>query len=74
MQVNVFISEVKQDGTAPTILVLPATAHAGIPRHLQDIEWRYFATTEADDKLLNTAPGEVEDAIARDGYLVTTRR
>ncbi len=70
MQVNVFISEVKQDGLAPTIVVLPSGPQAAIPKHLQHMEWRYFATVESGDKITGAPAGEVEAALARDGYMV----
>jgi hypothetical protein len=72
MQVNVFVSEVRQDGEPTQMLVLPFGPEAAIPAHLQGTEWRYFATTEADDKIINLPQGEVEVAIAADGYLVVT--
>lgn len=72
MQVNVFVSEVRQDGGPTQMLVLPFGPEAAIPTHLQGIEWRYFATTEADDRIINVPPGEVEVALAADGYLVVT--
>jgi hypothetical protein len=72
MRVNVFVSEVRQDGEATQLLVLPYGPLAVIPTHLQGIEWRYFATTEADDKIIGLHPGEVEIAIQEVGYAVVT--
>jgi hypothetical protein len=72
MQVNVFISAVNQDGASPTIVVLPAGPQAAIPRHLQHLEWRYFATVESGDKITGAPAVEVETALARDGYLVVS--
>jgi hypothetical protein len=72
MQVNVFVSEVHQDGEPTQMLALPSGPEAVIPSHLRGIDWRYFATTESDDKIIGLAPGEVEVALARDGYLVVT--
>jgi hypothetical protein len=74
MQVNIFVSEVIQDGQPSTMLVLPVGPDAKIPKHLQNIEWRYLATTEADDRIIGMERGEVEVAISTDGYLVTKPR
>ncbi|MHA6298206.1 hypothetical protein [Devosia sp. CAU 1758] len=67
MQVNVFISE-GTAGNPPSLLVLPIDTSAAIPRHLQDREWRHFATTMSEDKLLGASAARVEQAIAEDGY------
>ena len=72
MQVNVFLSEVKQDGQHTQMLVLPYGPLAAIPGHLLGIEWRYFATAESDDRLIGLAAGEVEIEIAAHGYVVVT--
>lgn len=71
MQVNVFISEVQPDGEPAAVLVLPYGPVAAIPTHLQDVVWRYFATTEADDKIIGLGREGVEAAIASDGYVLT---
>ncbi|MBB4051128.1 hypothetical protein GGR20_000746 [Devosia subaequoris] len=71
MQVNVFISDQK-DGKAPQLLVLPMGPEAVIPRHLQHQEWRHFATTMTDDKLLGAPSPEIEAAIARDRYALVS--
>ncbi len=34
------------------------------------MQWRYFATTEADDRIIGLTHGEVEVALHRDGYLI----
>lgn len=72
MQVNVFVSEVRQDGEPAQMLVLPYGPQAAIPSHLQSIEWRYFATAEADDRIIGLPAGEAEIALAREGYVVVT--
>lgn len=74
MQVNVFISVAQNIDVAPTFLLLPLRPQAGIPQHLQGIEWRYVTTTEADDRIIGLAPDDVESALNRDGYLVTPTR
>lgn len=67
MQVNVFISKGNAEH-APTLLVLPCGPLAAIPRHLQGLEWRHFAVTSPDDKLLGARAAEIEADIAEDGY------
>ena len=67
MQVNVFISEIAE-GQSPQLLVLPLGPEAVIPRHLQEYEWRHFATTLTADKLLGAPAALIEADIARDGY------
>lgn len=74
MQVNVFISEVKQNGEPTQMLVLPYGPEALIPSHLRHLEWRYFATAEADDRIIGLPPGEVEVALATSGYVLTSPR
>lgn len=70
MRVNVFISEVQQNGTAAQMLVLPYGPEATIPAHLQHMGWRHLAVAEADDKIIGLTKGEVEAGLARDGYLM----
>ena len=67
MRVNVFVAT--DDGKSPhDLLVLPYGPMAGIPAHLQHLDWRNLATTLTDDKLLGKGAAEIEAAIARDGY------
>jgi hypothetical protein len=73
MQVNVFISAVTSE-EKPKLLVLPLGPEAAIPPHLQYLDWRYFATSSADDAIIGGPPGEVEVSLARDGYFLTTPR
>lgn len=72
MQVNVFVSEVKQNGEPTSMLVLPAGPEAAIPKHLQDIEWRYLATTDAGDTLIGYSRESIEFLMTTDGYFLTT--
>ncbi|MFD2646377.1 hypothetical protein ACFSX5_01055 [Devosia albogilva] len=72
MQVNVYVSELHQDGQPTQMLVLPFGPDAAIPAHLQNMQWRYFATTEVDDRIIGLTRGEVEVALHRDGYLIVT--
>lgn len=72
MQVNVFVSEVKQDGEPTSMLVLPFGPEAAIPKHLQGLEWRYLATVDADDPVIGSPAGGVASALASDGYVLTT--
>lgn len=71
MQVNVFISAVEHDGSPTQMLVLPFGPEAAIPRHLQHIDWRYFATTFAGDSVIGAEKAEVEVALTSEGYLLT---
>jgi hypothetical protein len=71
MQVNVFVSEVKQDGSPTNLLVLPFGPEAVIPHHLHHIEWRYFATTDSGDSTIGRNKKEVEAALASDGFLLS---
>jgi len=71
MRVNVFISA-STDGEPPQLLVLSLGPEAVIPRHLQHLEWRHFATTMTDDKLLGASSVDVESAIAKDGYALVS--
>jgi hypothetical protein len=70
VQVNVFVSDTHQDAAAPQLLVLPFGPMVSVPGHLHHVSWRYFATTEADDRIIGLTKGEVEVALARDGYLL----
>lgn len=72
MQVNVFVSEVAQDGSPTTMLALPIDPFAAVPKHLRGTEWRYLATADAGDPVLGTPASEVEAAIVSHGYFVTT--
>ena len=72
MQVNVFVSEVKQDGQPTVMLVLPTGPEAAIPAHLRDVQWRYFATTDAGDEVIGVPGRSVELALAADGYVLVT--
>ncbi|ODT80486.1 MAG: hypothetical protein ABS76_16255 [Pelagibacterium sp. SCN 64-44] len=72
MQVNVFVSEVEQDGTPTAMLVLPFGPEAAIPEHLRKVKWRYFATADADDAIIGLGRRDVESALATDGYVLTT--
>ncbi len=74
MQVNVFISRARQDGSPTQTLILPAVPDAVIPKHLQNIEWRYFATTDCSDSLLRAHPSEILNALNSVGYMVLARR
>lgn len=71
MQVNVFASEVVEGDEPTALLVLPCGPLAAVPKHLRDIGWRYFATTEADDRIIGLGRADVEAAIASDGYVLT---
>lgn len=72
MQVNVFISEVTQDGAPTAMLVLPSGPEAAIPPHLQHVDWRYFATVDSKDEIICRATGDVDTALAADGFALTT--
>ena len=74
MQVNVFVSEPRQNETLRQLLLLPYGLEAVIPPHLRGIDWRYLATTQADDKLIDLPTGEVDVAMVSDGYVVVTHR
>ncbi|WP_297105612.1 hypothetical protein [uncultured Devosia sp.] len=67
MQVNVFISAGTEENP-PKLLVLPLGPEAAIPRHLQGTEWRHFATTMTDDRLLGARAADIEADIAANGY------
>jgi hypothetical protein len=68
MQVNVFI--VHEAGAERNrLLVLPASADASIPNHLQD-DWRYFATVDSSDQILGGESAPVETEIASKGFMV----
>lgn len=72
MQVNVFVSEVTQDGRPTSMLVLPYGPEAIIPEHLRQVDWRYLATAEADDRIIGLGREVVEAALKADGYVLTT--
>jgi len=71
MQVNVFISA-GTEHRPPTLLVLPLDPGTAIPRHLQNLEWRHFATTLTGDKLLGAQAAAIEADIERDGYALVS--
>lgn len=70
MQVVVFISKANggKNNHAPMLLVLPDDPGAAIPRHLQTIEWSYFATVSVTDALLGAPPEVVTADLERFGY------
>ena len=69
MQVVVFISKAnRRKSPAPILLILPDDPAAAIPRHLQPIEWSYFATVSVTDALLGAPPEEVANDLERNGY------
>ena len=74
MRVNVFVSEVMQNGEPTALLALPASPEAAVPAHLQNVEWRYFATVDAGDAVIGLPVDGVEAALVADGYVVTTPR
>lgn len=65
MQVNIFVSEVTQDGSPTSMLVLPYGLQAVIPVHLREVDWRYLARAEVDDPLIGLGRASVEAALAR---------
>ncbi|MVS97550.1 hypothetical protein [Devosia marina] len=71
MRVNVFISE-SIGGEPPQLLILSLEPEAAIPHRLQHLEWRHFATTMTDDKLLGASSAQVESALAKDGYALVS--
>lgn len=72
MQVNVLISTPTGVEEAPSLLVLPYGPQAAIPRHLQGVAWRHFATTHVDDKLIGASSAKVQTCLARDGYALVS--
>lgn len=71
MRVNVFIAD--RSGEGPTqLLVLSLGPEAAIPRHLQHLEWRHFATTMTDDKLLGAPSSDIEKSIAQHGFALVS--
>lgn len=67
MRVNVFVAV--NDGKTPhDLLVLAYGPLAGIPAHLEHLDWRNLATTMTNDKLLGASAHSIEDSIARDGF------
>lgn len=71
MQVNVMISEGRQDGEPIQMLVLPYGPQATIPSHVRHLQWRCLATAEAGDQIIGLPPGAVEAALAATGYVLT---
>lgn len=75
MQVIVFISrDPDHEGHVPSLLVLPDRAEAAIPKHLQGIEWRYFATTATTDRLLAKSRVDIERELEAEGYAIVNTR
>lgn len=75
MQVIVFISrDPEHEGHVPSLLVLPDRADAAIPKHLQGLEWRYFATTSTTDRLLAKSRVNVERELETEGYAIISTR
>jgi hypothetical protein len=70
MQVVVFISKAngEKKNLAPILLVLPNDPGAAIPKHLQPIDWNYFATVSVTDALLGASPEAVTADLERYGY------
>lgn len=72
MQVNVFV--VHESGAERNrLLVLPASADASIPPHLQD-DWRYFATVDSGDQMLGGDASVIEREVAEQGFAVLNPR
>jgi len=76
VQVIVFISRdpANQQAHAPMLLVLPDRADAAIPKHLQGMDWRYFATTSTDDRLLAKSRIDVAQELEAQGYALLDPR
>jgi hypothetical protein len=75
VQVIVFISrDPDHDGRVPSLLVLPDRADAAIPKHLQGLEWRYFATTSITDRLLAKSRVDIERELEAEGYAIVSTR
>jgi hypothetical protein len=72
MQVMVLISKTNGNEQRPTLLVLRDHPGAAIPRHLQPVEWTYFATVAVDDALLGAPPEAVVADIERQGYALVS--
>lgn len=69
MQVMVFISKAAENpGHRPTLLALPSNAKSSIPRHLQHLDWTYYAEMSSDDVSLGGQAAEIDKVITRDGY------
>lgn len=71
MQVNVFVSGTKLNGTRTHLLILPFGPEPAVPKHLQHIKWHYFATTDAGDSTIGATQQQVKAALAEDGFLLT---
>lgn len=72
MQVLVLISKANGSEQRPTLLVLRNESDAAIPKHLQTVEWIYFATVAIDDKLLGAPPEAVAADLERQGYALVS--
>jgi hypothetical protein len=47
-------------------------ARGSVPIASAESQWRYFATTAADDQIIGMPPEAVQLALAADGYVLTT--
>lgn len=69
MQVMVFISKaVDNPGHQPTLLALPPSPTAAIPKHLQHLEWTYYAEMDAEDVSLGGKAARIDQLIEKNGY------
>jgi hypothetical protein len=68
MKLNVFIANGSADQPVQ-LLVVPFGPGACIPKHLQNISWRDFATNaDSTDALLGADAEKVRRDLERDGY------
>ena len=69
MRVMVFIAKAADNlGREPTLLILPPHPGTSIPRHLQGLEWTYYAEMDDQDDSLGGPKGKIGEMIAKHGY------
>lgn len=69
MRVMVFISKASENpGHKPTLLALPPSPRTSIPKHLQHLEWTYYAEMDSSDVSLGGKAAGVDQLIRENGY------
>jgi len=69
MLVMVFMSKAADNpGHKATLLALPSSPEAAIPKQLQHLEWTYYAEMDSGDVSLGGSAAHIEQLIRANGY------
>ena len=69
MRVMVFIAKAADNlGREPTLLALEPHPGTSIPRHLQNLEWTYYAEMDDQDVSLGGPEAKIGEQIEKRGF------